>query len=58
MDTARLEAEIASRNADQGVYMERAANSIVDNMQAMMPPPPQQMPQEQMPQQGQPPQMM
>lgn len=55
MDTARLEAEIASRNADQGVYMDRAANSIVDNMQAMMPPPPQQMPQEQ---QGQPPQQM
>jgi hypothetical protein len=42
MDTARLEAEIASRNQDQGVYMDRAANSIVDNMEAMMPPPPQQ----------------
>jgi hypothetical protein len=54
MDTARLEAEIASRNADQGVYMDRAANSIVDNMQAMMPPPPQQ----QMPQEQQPPQQM
>jgi hypothetical protein len=54
MDTARLEAEIASRNADQGVYMDRAANSIIDNMQTMMPPPPQ----EQMPQQGQPPQQM
>jgi hypothetical protein len=54
MDTARLEAEIASRNADQGVYMDRAANSIIDNMQTMMPPPPQ----EQMPQQGQPQQMM
>jgi hypothetical protein len=54
MDTARLEAEIASRNQDQGVYMDRAANSIVDNMQAMMPPPPQQ----QQPQQGQPPQQM
>jgi hypothetical protein len=60
MDTARLEQEIASRNQDQGVYMDRAANSIVDNMQAMMPPPPQeqmpqqmqqQMPQEQIPQQ-------
>ena len=51
MDTARLEQEIASRNADQGVYMDRAANSIVDNMQAMMPPPPQE-------QQGQPPQQM
>jgi hypothetical protein len=54
MDTARLEAEIASRNQDQGVYMDRAANSIVDNMQAMMPPPPQQ----QMPQEQQPPQQM
>ena len=52
MDTARLEAEIASRNADQTVYMDRAANSIVDNMQTMMPPPPQQqMPQEQQGQQ-------
>ena len=58
MDTARLEAEIASRNQDQGVYMDRAANSIIDNMEAMMPPPQQQMPQGQ-PQQGQqPPQMM
>lgn len=55
MDTARLEAEIASRNADQGVYMNRAADSIVDNMQAMMPPPP---PPQQQPQQGQPPQQM
>jgi hypothetical protein len=54
MDTARLEAEIASRNADQGVYMDRAATSIVDNMQAMMPQPQQQ----QMPQQGQQPQQM
>lgn len=53
MDTARLEAEIASRNADQGVYMDRAANSIIDNMQTMMPPPPQQQPQEQMQQQPQ-----
>lgn len=47
MDTARLEAEIASRNQDQGVYMDRAANSIVDNMQSMMPQQ-QQMPQQQM----------
>jgi hypothetical protein len=53
MDTARLEAEIASRNADQGVYMDRAANSIIDNMQTMMP-----QPQQQQPQQGQPPQQM
>jgi len=58
MDTARLEAEIASRNQDQGVYMDRAANSIIDNMQTMMPPPPQQMPQEQMPQQQAPQPMM
>jgi hypothetical protein len=57
MDTARLEQEIASRNADQGVYMDRAANSIIDNMQTMMPQPQQQMPQQQ-PQQGQPPQQM
>ena len=55
MDTARLEAEIASRNQDQGVYMDRAANSIIDNMQTMMPQPQQQMPQEQ---QGQMPQQM
>jgi hypothetical protein len=54
MDTARLEAEIASRNQEQGGYMDRAANSIVDNMQAMMPPPLQQ----QMPQEQQPPQQM
>jgi len=54
MDTARLEAEIASRNADQGVYMDRAADSIIDNMQTMMPQPQQQ----QMPQQEQPPQQM
>jgi hypothetical protein len=50
MDTARLEAEIASRNQDQGIYMDRAARSIEDNMQQMMPQPmqQQQMPQEQM----------
>jgi hypothetical protein len=57
MDTARLEAEIASRNQDQGIYMDRAAQSIEDNMALMMPPPPQEMPQqipqEQMPQPGQ-----
>ncbi len=54
MDTARLEAEIASRNADQGVYMDRAANSIIDNMQTMMPQPQQQPQQGQQPPQGQP----
>jgi hypothetical protein len=51
MDTARLEQEIASRNQDQGAYMDRAAMSIEDNMQQMMPQQqmqPQQMPQEQM----------
>ena len=53
MDTARLEAEIASRNQEQGGYMNRAAQSIEDNMAAMIPPPPQQQPQ-----QGQPPQQM
>jgi hypothetical protein len=58
MDTARLEAEIASRNMDQYGVMEQATQSIEDNMAVMMPPPPQQqMPQEQM-QQGQPPQQM
>lgn len=58
MDTARLEAEIASRNRDQYGVMTQATQSIEDNMAVMMPPPPQeQMPQEQM-QQGQPPQMM
>jgi len=49
MDTARLEAEIASRNMDQYGVMEQATQSIEDNMAVMMPPPPQQ----QMPQ-GQP----
>ena len=53
MDTARLETEIASRNQEQGGYMNRAAQSIEDNMAAMIPPPPQQQPQ-----QGQPPQQM
>jgi hypothetical protein len=57
MDTARLEAEIESRNREQMGYTEQAANSIVDNMQTMIPPPPQQqMPQQ--PQQGQQPQQM
>jgi hypothetical protein len=46
MDTARLEAEIASRNQEQGGYMDRAAMSIEDNMQQMMPQP-QQQPQDQ-----------
>jgi len=47
MDTARLEQEIASRNQDQGAYMDRAAMSIEDNMQQMMPQPqPQQQPQQ------------
>jgi hypothetical protein len=59
MDTARLEAEIASRNQDQYGVMSQATQAIEDNMAVMMPPPqqqmPQQMPQEQM---GQPPQMM
>jgi hypothetical protein len=42
MDTARLEAEIASRNQEQGGYMNKAAQSIEDNMQAMLPQPTQQ----------------
>jgi hypothetical protein len=57
MDTARLEAEIASRNQDQYGVMTQATQAIEDNMAVMMPPPPQQMPQGQ-PQQGQPPQQM
>jgi hypothetical protein len=57
MDTARLEAEIASRNQDQYGVMTQATQAIEDNMAVMMPQPQQQMPQQQ-PQQGQPPQMM
>jgi hypothetical protein len=57
MDTARLEAEIASRNQDQYGVMTQATQAIEDNMAVMMPPPPQQMPQGQ-PQQGQPPPQM
>jgi hypothetical protein len=55
MDTARLEAEIASRNQDQSAYMDRAAMSIEDNMQQMMPQPQQmqQQPQQQPQDQGQ-----
>ena len=55
MDTARLEAEIASRNQEQGGYMDRAAMSIEDNMQQMMPQPQQmqQQPQQQPQDQGQ-----
>jgi hypothetical protein len=52
MDTARLEAEIASRNQDQYGVMTQATQAIEDNMAVMMPPPPQQqMPQEQQGQQ-------
>lgn len=58
MDTARLEAEIASRNMDQYGVMEQATQSIEDNMAVMMPPPPQQQMPQQQPQQGQPPQQM
>jgi hypothetical protein len=48
MDTARLQAEIDTRNEEQFGIMKKATDSIVDNMQVMMPPPPQQqMPQEQ-----------
>lgn len=67
MDTARLEAEIAARNQDQGARMDRAERSIEDNMQTMLPPSPEQiqqmqqqmqqqaqMQQEQMPQDGMP----
>ena len=58
MDTARLEAEIASRNQDQYGVMTQATQSIEDNMAVMMPPPPQQQMPQQQPQQGQPQQMM
>jgi len=53
MDTARLQAEIDTRNEEQFGIMKKATDSIVDNMQVMMPQ--QQMPQEQ---QGQAPQQM
>jgi hypothetical protein len=58
MDTARLEAEIASRNMDQYGVMTQATQAIEDNMAVMMPPPPQQQMPQQQPQQGQPPQQM
>jgi hypothetical protein len=51
MDTARLEAEIASRNQDQYGVMTQATQAIEDNMAVMMPQPQQS-------QQGQPPQQM
>ena len=57
MDTARLEAEIASRNRDQYGVMTQATQSIEDNMAVMMPPPQEQMPQgqpQQQPMQEQP----
>jgi hypothetical protein len=57
MDTARLQAEIESRNEEQFGIMKKATDSIVDNMEVMMPPPPQPMPQQQSPQ-GQPQQQM
>jgi hypothetical protein len=56
MDTARLEAEIASRNQDQYGVMTQATQAIEDNMAVMMPQPQQQMPQQGQPQQ--PPQQM
>ena len=50
MDTSRLEAEIASRNADQYQMMNSATQSIEDNM-AVMAPSAEQMQQQQMQQQ-------
>ena len=51
MDTARLEREIQARNREQYGFIDQATQSIQDNMQQMMPPPQQQMPQQgQMPQ--------
>jgi len=43
MDTARLQTEIDSRNEEQFGIMKKATDSIIDNMEVMMP---QQMPQE------------
>jgi len=37
MDTARLQNEIDSRNEEQFGIMKKATDSIVDNMQVMMP---------------------
>jgi hypothetical protein len=47
MDTARLQSEIDSRNEEQFGIMKKATDSIVDNMQVMMPQQQQPMPQEQ-----------
>lgn len=58
MDTARLEAEIASRNREQYGAMTQATQSIEDNMQAMLPQPAQPMPQGQPQQQPMPQQPM
>jgi len=52
MDTARLQTEIDSRNEEQFGIMKKATDSIMDNMQVMMPQQ-QPMPQQQMPQEGQ-----
>ena len=41
MDTARLEREIQARNQEQSGYMNKAAMSIEDNMQQMLPQPAQ-----------------
>jgi hypothetical protein len=52
MDTARLQTEIDSRNEEQFGIMKKATDSIMDNMQVMMPQP-QQQPQQQPQDQGQ-----
>lgn len=52
MDTARLQTEIDSRNEEQFGIMKKATDSIIDNMQVMMPQQ-QSMPQQQMPQEAQ-----
>jgi hypothetical protein len=54
MDTARLQTEIDSRNQEQFGIMKKATDSIMDNMQLMLPQEQPQMPQGQMPQQEQP----
>jgi hypothetical protein len=54
MDTARLEAEIRTRNQDQYGVMTQATQAIEDNMAVMMPQPQQMQQQPQQMQQGMP----
>jgi hypothetical protein len=45
MDASQLEREIANRNREQYAYMDRATQSIEDNMATMAPQPQEQLPQ-------------